>query len=170
LTDEAGASDSSALASALGDVTLRAYTPADLDSLYQMDVVCFEKPFRFSKRDMRRFAEARKAQVLIAEADEKLAGFSIVHLERRGGECAGYLVTLDIAPAFRRLGLAHLLMTQAEGNARDAGCGAMLLHVFTENMGAIALYEKLAYERLHLAADFYGAGRHAWVYRKRLVR
>ena len=148
---------------------LRGYTAADLDAMFHLDAICFDDPFRFSKRAMRRFAEARKAQVLLAELGAELAGFSIVHAERNGGERVGYLLTLDIAPPFRRRGLARLLMERAERDAQESGCGAMLLHVFTENIGAIMLYEKLGYGRLQLDENFYGTGRHAWVYRKALM-
>lgn len=141
--------------------------------MFRLDEKCFEEPFRFSKRDMRRFSEARRARVCLAdwkaEEGSVLAGFSIVHVERTGLETAGYLLTLDVDPAFRRRGLALRLLQQSERDAAGAGCSAMLLHVFVENSGAVALYERLHYERLRIVENFYGAGLHAWVYRKRLA-
>lgn len=149
-------------------IVLRSYAPAYLDAMFRLDVLCFPEPFRFSRSDMRRFAEARNAHVLLALWGEELAGFSIVHVERSRGRLAGYLTTLDVAPEYRRRGLARQLMQGAEEQARVAGCEAMLLHVYTGNDVALALYENLGYTRVSLAADFYGAGLHAWVCRKTL--
>ena len=150
------------------EIRLRGYERADLDAIFHLDELCFEKPFRFTKRDMRRFAEARNAQVLIAHVGAELAAFSIVHREQVGGEPAGYLLTLDVSPAFRRRRLAELLLRRSEEETRAARCQAMSLHVFTENAAAIALYEKRGYTRLGLVERFYGAGLHAWVFRKPL--
>lgn len=140
--------------------------------MFRLDQACFEEPFRFTKQAMRRFAEARSAQVLVAVANgaagEELAGFSIVHAQRRGGATVGYLLTLDVAQAFRRRGLAWQMLERAERDAGSAGCEAMLLHVFPENVGAIALYEKRGYARLGAEEHFYGQGLAARVYRKAL--
>ena len=60
------------------DVTLREYRAGDLDALYALDVACFAAEFRFSRRAMRRFVEARGAVTLLAEAAGELAGFCVV--------------------------------------------------------------------------------------------
>jgi [ribosomal protein S18]-alanine N-acetyltransferase len=150
----------------LAGFSLRGYAPGYLDAMFRLDEICFSEPFRFTRADMRRFAEAPNAQVLLALADEELAGFSIVNVERSRGRRVGYLTTLDVAPNFRGRGLAGALMQQAEAQASAADCAAMLLHVFTGNKAAIGLYEKLGYERMQAATNFYGSGLGAWVYRK----
>ncbi len=147
---------------------LRGYERSDLDAMFLLDEICFEAAFRFTKRAMRHFAEAGHAQVLLAENAGELAGFSIVHVEHANEGPEAYLLTLDVAPAFRRRGVATGLMERAEREAREAGCRAMLLHVFTGNTAAIAMYEAMGYTRLGAAENFYGKGAHAWVYRKPL--
>ncbi|MDE1162110.1 MAG: GNAT family N-acetyltransferase [Acidobacteriaceae bacterium] len=149
-------------------VTLRGYLPGDFEAMFRLDEVCFEPEFRFSKLSMRRFAEAKRARVGVAVAGESLAGFAITHIERAPTGSAGYVVTLDVAPAWRRRGLAQALMSQAETVAREAGCGALLLHVYVGNEGAIRFYEWLGFERGHTVEAFYGDGLDAMVYRKRL--
>ncbi|MFC6647497.1 GNAT family N-acetyltransferase [Granulicella cerasi] len=134
--------------------------------MFALDEVCFTPEFRFSRSSMRRFAEARRARVVIAEAEGVLAGFVIVHLEKMGGTNVSYVVTLDVAPDWRRLGLAARLMHEAE--LASTGCAAMLLHVFTGNEDAIRFYERLGFERSHTEEAFYGEGLDAFVYRKRL--
>ena len=148
----------------MNQVTLREYRPGDAEAMYALDLLCFEPPFRFSRRAMRSFAEQRGAMTVLAEADGELVGFSIAHRE---GDWS-YVVTLDVAPAWRRRGLARQLMEQLEAQARAAGSLGMTLHVYAGNAGAIRFYEELGYSRAGRAENFYGRGKDALVYRKDL--
>jgi ribosomal-protein-alanine N-acetyltransferase len=149
---------------------LREYKSSDLGAIFALDEVCFEAAFRFSERAMRQFAEARNALTIVAEneATGEIAGFSIAHVERAGNGLRAYVVTLDVAPQYRRHGLARQMMQCIEQQAAEAGCDAVALHVSVENDGAIAFYETEGYERSHLVKSFYGLGRHAYVYWKAL--
>src|SRR5579875_2907581 len=102
----------------LSQVRLRGYQPVDLDQLFALDELCFEPVFRFSRSTIRRFAEARRARLIIAEADEHIVGFCIAHLEQAPGGCEGYIVTLDVHPGWRRQGMARLLMLNCEAQLR----------------------------------------------------
>lgn len=82
--------------------------------MHALDVVCFERPFRFTRGAMRRFAEVKKARVVIAEEDDALVGFVILHLEEGEEGRTGYIITLDMEPGQRRRGIAGLLMREAE--------------------------------------------------------
>jgi len=145
------------------EAVLRGYRAGDLEAIYALDMECFEPVFRFSRRAMRRFAEAAGAVSVVAEAEGELAGFTIVQMEQQ----AGYVVTLDVAPAWRRRGLAGRLMAEAEVRVQAAGGAAMELHVFAGNVGAMRLYEGMGYGRIGLVEGFYGRGLDALVYRKR---
>jgi ribosomal-protein-alanine N-acetyltransferase len=149
---------------------LREYTERDLKTIFALDEVCFESPFRFSARAMKQFAEARNALTVVAEAETgEIAGFCIAHVERAGKGLRAYVVTLDVAPLYRRHGLAGQMMQCIEQQALEAGCDSMELHVSVDNEGAIAFYERQGYERSHMVKSFYGLGRHAYVYRKSLA-
>ena len=155
-------------------ITLRPYQPEDLDAIFRMDQACFEEPFRFDRRSMRRFAEAHNALALVAETSAgEMAGFVIVHLERNNGATTGYIVTLDVAPQHRRSGIATLLMTEAEGQAQGAGASSTTLHVYTANETALRFYEQRSYSRLGIQRRFYGrkegADLDAFVYSKQLA-
>jgi [ribosomal protein S18]-alanine N-acetyltransferase len=150
-------------------VSIRDYGIADLDSMFRLDEVCFAAEFRFDLRSMREFAGEQGAVVRIAQAsDGEIVGFVIVHVELGEDGPVGYVVTLDVAEASRRRGLAGRLMRDAERKVMEIdGAAAMVLHVFTGNAGAIAFYERLGYERLGVRPGFYGrAGLDAFVYRK----
>jgi ribosomal-protein-alanine N-acetyltransferase len=147
-------------------ITLREYRTGDWQAMYALDLVCFEPPFRFSRRAMRGFAEAQGAISVLAEAAGNLAGFCIVQME----EQVGYVVTLDVAAAWRRRGLARRLIAEAETKMRAAGGTAMAIHVFPGNVGAVRFYEAIGYGRLGTVEGFYGRNLDALAYGKWLER
>jgi ribosomal-protein-alanine N-acetyltransferase len=149
----------------MSEVTLREYRSGDFEAMFTLDEICFSPAFRFSRAAMRRFAETKRARVVVAERGGKLVGFCIVHLERGG---VGYIVTLDVAPEERRGGLARRMVLELERRLRAEGVGVMVLHVSTENPGAVRFYEALGYAAAHTEEDFYGDGLDAVVYRKGL--
>ena len=70
---------------------LRGYEAGDVEAMYALDVRCFAPEFKFSRSAMKRFAEAKKARVVVAEDNGAVVGFCIVHVERDG---LAYVVTL----------------------------------------------------------------------------
>jgi ribosomal-protein-alanine N-acetyltransferase len=147
---------------------LRGFAPGDLDAMHALDVLCFEPPFRFTRSAMRRFATAKKARVAIAELDDTLAGFAILHIEASPQLRAAYIVTLDVAPPYRRQGIAGALMAAMEREALAAQCTLLALHVFAGNAAATRFYERSGYRRSHISPGFYGPGLDALVYNKPL--
>jgi ribosomal-protein-alanine N-acetyltransferase len=144
--------------------TLRSYRLGDWRAMHALDLVCFEPVFQFSRGAMRAFAEAPGAVTVLAEADEQLAGFCLAQLEER----TGYVVTLDVAPAYRRRGLARRLMAEVESKLHSAGAAQMDLHVFTSNEEAVRFYESIGYARVGVAKNFYAQNLNALLYRKTL--
>jgi ribosomal protein S18 acetylase RimI-like enzyme len=134
--------------------------------MYALDLICFDEPFRFDLKSMRRFALTVEAIVVVAVSAGELVGFVIVHLER--GHLA-YVVTLDVAPAYRRMGLARALMSEATEQALKSGADRLGLHVFAGNAAATAFYERLGFERVAADVGFYGDGLDAWTYMKVLT-
>jgi ribosomal-protein-alanine N-acetyltransferase len=153
-----------------GQILLRDYRAADLETIFQLDEVCFAEEFRFDRGSMREFAEERNAIVRVAETECRgIVGFVIAHVERVASERRAYVVTLDVAPEYRRRGLAQRLMKEVETRAIAAGVRWIQLHVFTGNAEAIRFYEGLGYERIRVRRGYYGAARlDAFVYGKDL--
>jgi ribosomal-protein-alanine N-acetyltransferase len=151
------------------DVNLREYRVDDLDAMVALDDLCFEVPFRFSRSAMRKFAEAKKARVVIAESDGALVGFAVLHIESYPEGSVGYIVTLDVAAEQRKKGVGKRLMVEMERQSLAAGCDVLALHVFTGNVAAMGFYERLGFVYSHVAAGFYGKGIDAAVYQKELA-
>ena len=85
---------------------------------------------------------------------EKIAGFIIAHPLR--GK-AGRILTLDIIPSARRLGLASLLMNECERRLRSVGCKGLYLETAVNNEPALRLYRKHGYQILRTLPDYYSS-------------
>lgn len=149
-------------------VRLRPYRRSDLPAMVALDEVCFAPEFLFGRRTMRRFAEARGANAVVAERGEAMVGFAIGQMEREGEERVGYCVTLDVAPGERRTGLGRRLLGELERWAAGEGAGEMMLHVWVGNEGARRFYGAGGYQEVGREAGFYGVGLDAVVCRKEL--
>ena len=152
----------------MAEVTLRNGTAADVEALYALDILCFDKPFRFDFRSMRKYVTHPEAIVLVAEVDGAIRGFIVVNPKRPRALQSAYVTTLDVHPDFRRQGIARMLVTEAERRAAATGAVTMQLHVHTGNADAIAFYESVGYEKLLLTEDFYNVGLDAFAYLKSL--
>ncbi len=152
------------------------YRTGDYVAMHQLDLLCFEEVFQFDLETMRQAAEDPAAIVVVAEHSEhQMVGFVILHLlpsdsrRVRSMRKDAYVVTLDVAPELRRKGIASLMLTHAEQQARVAGANRVALHVAVDNTGAINFYERQKYVRASVVEKFYReAGLDAFIYAKQL--
>lgn len=128
----------------LPGVHFRDVIATDLPALVDLDAVCFSPDMRYSLDLMQFFVFHRNSRTIVAmDEREEIIAFIIVHLLRSG---IGEVVTIDVAPAERRRGLAAVLMEQGEAWLRGRGARGIFLEVDEDNEAAIALYEKFGYE------------------------
>ncbi len=91
------------------------------------------------------------AYLLVAETSSGLVGFVSARL-------AGDVVELsDLVthPAWRRRGVAQRLVLELASHARESGVREIHLEVRESNLGAIALYDKLGFERIRRRERYY---------------
>lgn len=73
------------------------------------------------------------------------------------------VLTLCVAPAMRRYGLASQLVAWGLSTAATAGVAEMFLEVSVRNGGAIALYQQAGFARFGLRKRYYADGSDAYV-------
>jgi ribosomal-protein-alanine N-acetyltransferase len=103
----------------------------------------------------------------IVEVDGSVAGYGVMSMG--AGEC--HVLNVCIMPGLRRQGVGRALLNALLRRARRAGMLHAFLEVRPSNLGAIALYEDMGFERIGLRRGYYQAspGREdAVVYRKSL--
>ena len=135
----------------------RNYSRSDLEAMIRLDALCFTQPFQFDRQTMQLFAEEPGAIVWLADSGNpaELVAFVIVHLEGPVKACSAYVVTIDVAPRYRRSGIGADLLARAESAARTAAATQIVLHVAVSNTTAISFYEHQHYVRRGIARRFY---------------
>ena len=152
----------------VSQVTSRLFETPDLRALYAIEEACFEPAVRFSRALMRSLAFDPDCRTWLGIVDDVRAGFAIVGLRGDADPAAGYIWTIEVLPAFRRMGVARQLLMRVEESARAAGCAAIELHVSERNAGGLALYEAAQYLRAGVVPEYYGRRENAFRYRKAL--
>jgi ribosomal protein S18 acetylase RimI-like enzyme len=147
----------------------RLFQPTDFASLYAIEELCFQPPFRFSRALMRRLTQSPRCATWVAEENGAMAGFAIVDLKQSSNPPAAYIQTIEVAPAHRGQGIGAGLLQRIEASARAAEAHSIFLHVDTENKTAIRLYEAHDYMRQGREEHFYARHRAAFIYRKALL-
>jgi ribosomal protein S18 acetylase RimI-like enzyme len=89
---------------------------------------------------------ARRASVLTYHDDGQLRGFIAFYCNDADTKI-GFITMLMVDPAFRRKGLASVLMQAAIEAIRARGFGCCRLKVKTANFAAISFYERAGFVR-----------------------
>jgi RimJ/RimL family protein N-acetyltransferase len=99
------------------------------------------------RRYLRSVRRHRHAAVFVAETNGTIIGRLSVSRDPHPASEHVADVGLMVAAGHRRQGAGTALMEAAERWARSVGVRKLELHVFPHNQPAIALYERLGYER-----------------------
>jgi ribosomal-protein-alanine N-acetyltransferase len=149
-------------------VRLRSATRADIDSLFDLDQLCFPPQIAYSRGEFRSLLNSPRAVSTIAEDEQILAGFAVAQTVRARGSFVGHIVTIDVAPAFRRRGIGHLLMESLESTLRSAGAERLRLEVAVNNSPALRFYDGLGFVCIGQIRGYYHAELDALVMEKML--
>ncbi|QQS15074.1 MAG: GNAT family N-acetyltransferase [Rhodospirillales bacterium] len=91
---------------------------------------------------------------IAAAADGAPAGFIVWRVAADEAE----IITLGVAPASRRAGLARRLVTVALESWRRAGAAAAFLEVAADNAAALALYRSAGFATVGRRTGYYARG------------
>jgi ribosomal-protein-alanine N-acetyltransferase len=153
--------------SAFPDIAIREASDRDLKDMFRLERMCFDIE-AFSVQQLRYLVNTRTSIALVAECDGQFAGFTIGLTNRNRSGKYGRVYTLDVDEAYRRKGVASTLMDSLMNGFEDTNCSRCFLEVKIDNDKAIALYEKMGFEKLHPIFNYYSIGVHALKMRKPL--
>ncbi len=90
---------------------IREFRPEDFETLWQMDQQCFAPGIAYSKQELKAYIRHRGSFTLVAAQGSRddLQGFIVAH-----GGPIGHIITIDVAPEARRLGVGSMLILSAE--------------------------------------------------------
>jgi [ribosomal protein S18]-alanine N-acetyltransferase len=152
------------------EFTLSDYSPADLESLYEIDQACYPRGIAYSRRMLRWYLCQRGSLCIVAqstgEAEPRILGFLIAH--SRGAE--GYIVTIDVLNAHRRLGIGTALLEATERQLAKMGVSRIGLQTATNNEAGVAFWQRHGYRQFGISPGYYLGRIDAYEMMKDLVR
>ncbi len=142
-------------------LTIRAVTPEDIETVYEIEKVSF--PYPYSPWDFRYYLEVESEFFLVAEWKGKVVGYIV------GSKWRELLtvVSLAVMPEYRGLGIGGRLLEALEEKVKGK-VKRIELQVRVSNRPAINLYEKKGYERGPVISRYYRNGEDAFLFYKNL--
>jgi ribosomal-protein-alanine acetyltransferase len=126
-----------------------------IDKLYDIEKQCFDKE-AFSKQQITYLIRDYNSIGLAASADKEVVGFVIARVDIHRNMRFGHILTVDVSPAYRRMGIARKLLTQIEELLKQKGATECRLEVRENNAAALSLYGKLGYKKVGRLERYYG--------------
>ena len=136
------------------DIEIKDVSIRLLDELYEIEKQSF-KLEAFSKQQIAYLLTDYNAVSLAARVKGELAGFIIGQIEAENNVLVGHIITVDVAPGYRRLGIAQKLLCEVEDIFRQKGIWECRLEVREDNAAALNLYLKVGYEKVGKLANYY---------------
>jgi ribosomal-protein-alanine N-acetyltransferase len=149
--------------------TLRDSRPADFELLWAVDQQCFSPDIAYSRAELSAYMRRKGAFTLVAEVSgytSPVAGFLVAEAGRRS---TAHIITIDVLPSVRRVGVGSALLAAAEERLRKAGCHTVFLEAAVNNMSALTFYKRHAYFIVRTMPGYYADGLDAFVLQKDLL-
>jgi ribosomal protein S18 acetylase RimI-like enzyme len=147
-------------------ITLRAYVPADFESLYEIDQVCYSPEIAYSRQELRAYLRFPNAECLIATIRSKPIGFCLTANQ----DHRGYIITIDVLEAHRRHKIGSRLLEAVEARLAESGVREVSLETAIDNDSAIAFWQKHGYRIRGIWRGYYPGGRDAYAMVKSLIK
>jgi ribosomal-protein-alanine acetyltransferase len=136
------------------EVKIETATIKLLDVLYNIEKQCFNEE-AFSRRQIAYLLTDYNTVALVAKVSSEVAGFVISQVEIDEEEF-GHIITLNVAPSYRRKNVATKMLFEIEDLLRQRGISESRLEVRENNSSAIKLYHKLGYQTVGKLEQYYG--------------
>ncbi|MEM3880946.1 MAG: ribosomal protein S18-alanine N-acetyltransferase [Candidatus Bathyarchaeia archaeon] len=137
-----------------------------LDKLYEIEKQCFERE-AFTKQQLAYLLADYNTVGLVARFNDEITGFVMARIGIERNMMFGHILTVNVAPAYRRRGIAQRLLVEIESMLREKGVKECRLEVREDNVAALNLYRKLGYKVVGKLEKYYGVA-HGLYLRKSL--
>ncbi|HEV2489943.1 MAG TPA: N-acetyltransferase [Candidatus Acidoferrales bacterium] len=144
--------------------TIRRFRPADLGTLYAIDQSCYSPAIAYSLAELQWYLRLPGAACLVATAGKEIIGFILVSHNRGHG----HIITIDVLAPHRQHGIGSALLRKSERILLAAGTREVWLETATDNVAAIAFWQKHGYRTRGRMKNYYPGGLDAFAMSKRL--
>lgn len=149
-------------------ITVRPAVFRDLDMLVEIDAICFPPAIAYPRREIAFLLKSPWIKTVVAERDRTAIGFAALRRFHRDEQLCGELVTIDVLPHVRRIGVGLQLYRRLEECLLLEGGSKIELHVSVENTSALSFYEELGYSIVGREPNYYPNAIDAWRMEKTL--
>lgn len=147
--------------------TLRDADSRDFETLWRIDQQCFVPGIAYSRRELAAYMALRGAfTIVVLDDGPKIVGF-LVAAPRRNN--IGHIITIDVLPEARRLGIGSMLLSAAEQRLRALKCETVSLETAVDNCSALTFYKQHEYFVVKTIPRYYSNGVDALVLQKDLL-
>lgn len=149
------------------DYRLRDSEIADFEALWRIDQKCFLPGISYSRPELSAYMRMQQSFTIVAEARPAgtIVGFITAESNRRR---TGHIITIDVLPEGRRLGVGSQLLAAAEERLRSVECVRVILEAAVDNASALAFYERHGYAAIKKIPQYYSNGVDALTFEKHL--
>jgi ribosomal-protein-alanine N-acetyltransferase len=146
---------------------LRDADSRDFETLWRIDQQCFVPGIAYSRRELAAYMALRGAfTIMVLDESSKIVGF-LVATPRRNN--IGHIITIDVLPEARRLGVGSMLLSAAEHRLRGLKCQTVSLETAVDNRSALTFYKRHQYFVVKTIPRYYSNGVDALVLQKDLL-
>ncbi len=126
-----------------------------LDKFYEIEEQCFNQE-AFTKRQIAYLLTDYNTIALVAKVNNVIAGFIITQIEIENNTLFGHIITINVASAFRRKGIASKMLQDIEIILKEKGIRECHLEVREDNSAALKLYQNSGYQKMSRLEKYYG--------------
>lgn len=149
---------------------VRDFLSPDFETLWRIDQQCFTPGISYSQPELAAYIRLLGSFTLVAETSNsdqaRILGFTVGTSNRRR---QGHIITIDVLPDARRLGVGSTLLSAAEDRLRAGQCETVKLETAVNNAPALAFYKRHAYFVIKTIPRYYPDGLDAFVLGKSLL-
>lgn len=148
------------------EFALRDFRQEEIDTLWRIDQQCFAPGISYSRLELATYLERPGAFALVADGSGGQIGFIVAEAGSRG---TGHIITIDVLPSARGVGIGSRLLRVAEDRLLATACQSVILETAVDNMAALSFYKRHHYTVVKTLPRYYSNGVDALVLKKDLL-
>jgi [ribosomal protein S18]-alanine N-acetyltransferase len=165
------------------EFALRDFRKEEFETLWRIDQQCFAPGISYSRLELATYLQRPGAFALVADSSSSgsgapngmskkgqpaatTVGFIVAEPGSRG---AGHIITIDVLPQARGLGVGSRLLRAAEDRLCAARCRAVILETAVDNQSALSFYKRHQYTVIKTLPRYYSNGVDGLVLKKDLL-
>lgn len=131
-------------------------------ALCELDTLCYEPGLEYDEENVRMFLAEKGSLLIRIFKDNVMIGFQLSNIKKRE------LITLDVHPDYRRLGLGKKILKLTLEEFVSHKCKKVHCQISVRNIPSVMLHLKFGFKPLFIIPFYYPDGTAAYWFEKKL--